>query len=232
MDKDWLKAQSEVDDEGRARTVDWMVGLQLRLRFSDDTLYQAIGILDRFLALYPVQPKLLPLLGLVGVLVAGKCEEVCPPRLKKLLSLAEGNFTRSEAINLELQVMKCLGFDIVMPTVLQYLLKLSQSCLHGYNLALYICESQTLFSEMSQYPPSLIAMSGFYLASKAVKDNLEVADLPLKEFRHSEDEVKECAQKMISNMISRDRLESSNVGRKYSRFRNVIIVAFNSTNQP
>jgi hypothetical protein len=228
VEKEYLKAQSEVDEESRARIVDWMVGVQMQLRFSDETLLQSIHLFDRFLSLQPIEHKHLPLLGLVTILIAGKCEEVCPPRLKKLLSLSEGSFTSSEALDMELNVMKCLDFDIMMPTVLQYLLKLCQTCLHRYNLALYICESQILYSEMSHYSPSLVAVSGFYLASKAVKAKLEIADLPLKELNHTEQEIKECSDKMIANMISKDRLELSNVGRKYARFRNVIIVAFNN----
>jgi len=228
MEKEYLKVQTEIDDESRARVIDWMVGVQMQLKFSDETFFQSIHLFDRFLSLKSIELKYLPLLGLVTILIAGKCEEVCPPRLKKLLSLSEGSFTQNEAIEMELNVMKCLDFDVMMPTVIQYLLKLCQTCLYSYNLALYVCESQILYSEMTHYSPSLIAVSGFYLASKAVKAKIEILDLPLKELNHTEQEVKECSDKMITNMISKDRLELSNIGRKYSRFRNVIVVAFNN----
>ena len=52
-----MHPRSEVDEKGRARLVDWLVGVhsQSKFKLMPETLYLTVDLLDRFLEAVPVR---------------------------------------------------------------------------------------------------------------------------------------------------------------------------------
>jgi hypothetical protein len=62
--------------------VDWLVEVVDEFQLSQETLFLAVALLDRFLSLKPVLCCQLQLLGVTCLWVAAKFEEVLPPCLQ------------------------------------------------------------------------------------------------------------------------------------------------------
>jgi len=74
-----------------------------------ETLYVAIGLVDRYLAIVTdIGPKQIQLLGIACLLIAGKYEEIYPPDLKTILKVINNIFTKEEVLKLEGRVLMAL----------------------------------------------------------------------------------------------------------------------------
>jgi hypothetical protein len=74
--------QQEVDAHKRLVLVDWLIEVVDEFLLSQESLYLAISLLDRFLSLHAVPRCQLQLLGVTCLWVASKYEEVLPPALQ------------------------------------------------------------------------------------------------------------------------------------------------------
>lgn len=74
--------QVEVDAHKRLMLVDWLVEVVDEFQLSQETLYLAVALLDRFMSAKPVLCCQLQLLGVTCLWVAAKFEEVMPPCLQ------------------------------------------------------------------------------------------------------------------------------------------------------
>jgi len=63
----------------------------------------------------------LHILGVTSLLIATKYEEIYPPELKDLLSVSENKFSRAEVLNMELDMLMELQFQITSPTAYRFL---------------------------------------------------------------------------------------------------------------
>ena len=225
------KVQGEKNSTLREGVVEWLVKIQIKFGLKDATLHLALSILDRFLVLEKIYPSQFPLLGLVAILIAAKYEEIYPPHLRNFLLCMDKAASRKEVLNMELTVLKKLNFDISVPSVLDFLnrfRKFTNSSETAFNLAMYICEMQTLNDEMQKYSPSLLAIGGLYLAEKAINDKFFIEDSLLKKAEYSDEEIKACAKEILSNMLVKEKVLVSNIRRKYGVHRDVLKINLNS----
>lgn len=74
--------QQEVDAHKRLVLVDWLIEVVDEFVLSQESLYLAISLLDRFLSMQAVPRCQLQLLGVTCLWVASKYEEVLPPALQ------------------------------------------------------------------------------------------------------------------------------------------------------
>jgi len=56
-----------------------------------------------------------------ALLVSTKYEEIYPPDLKELLQVSENKFTRAQVLDMELQILQTLEFDVSMPSSYRFL---------------------------------------------------------------------------------------------------------------
>ena len=224
----FLKQQTEINDRARSKVINWMIKCQLRFHFSNESLFLAVSLLDRFLEKQQIDKKSLGLVGVAALLIAWKYEEVCPLRLEGLLSCSNEKCSPSKVHNMELQLLKALNFEIVAPTTLQFLQRVCQDDRSAFTLTLYICENQLLYSDMAKYMPSLIGLSGFYIAKKANNKYYRIEDLPLKDFKYTKEDIRLCAKSIVINMLPIDSSELLNIRKKYSIYESINTVIFNT----
>ena len=81
-----MKNQKFISPKTRSFLVDWLIELHYKFKMWPETLYVAIGIIDRYLMLADDLNKAdLQCLGITAFHIAGKYEEIYPPELKTLL---------------------------------------------------------------------------------------------------------------------------------------------------
>eukprot|EP00826_Nyctotherus_ovalis_P006860 TRINITY_DN11674_c0_g3_i3.p1 TRINITY_DN11674_c0_g3~~TRINITY_DN11674_c0_g3_i3.p1 ORF type:complete len:209 (+),score=48.35 TRINITY_DN11674_c0_g3_i3:169-795(+) len=198
--------------------------MQMKFKLKDETLYLAANIFDRFVERAKAERSDLPIVGLAAMLIAGKYEEIYPPHLKHFIACLDKDISNKEVHDMELRMLKELGFDVSVPSVLMFLAryrKFFKTDENRFTLAMYICEAQLLSATIARYEPSLIAISGLYLAEKAVNKDYELGEL-LEQLKYSKEEVRICAKEMQGNMLVKERIMLSNIRRKYGKFKDVV----------
>lgn len=58
---------------------------------------------------------------MTALLVATKYEEIYPPDLKELLQVSENKFTRAQVLEMEMQILQVLEFDVSTPSSYRFL---------------------------------------------------------------------------------------------------------------
>ena len=103
---------SSITPNTRSILVDWIIQVQHHLKMCQETLYLAVGILDKVLHRRDVDTDKLQLVGVTALLVASKLEEYYPVDIKKLLHLTENSYTRVEVTRMERTLLSVLDFEV------------------------------------------------------------------------------------------------------------------------
>uniref|UniRef100_A0A8C7BLY8 G2/mitotic-specific cyclin-B1 n=1 Tax=Neovison vison TaxID=452646 RepID=A0A8C7BLY8_NEOVI len=69
----------KVTENMRAVLIDWVVQVQMKFKFLQETMYMTISIIDRFMQNNLVPKKMLQLVGVTAMFIARKYEEMYPP---------------------------------------------------------------------------------------------------------------------------------------------------------
>lgn len=166
---DYMTKQPDINSNMRAILIDWLVSIQYKMRFSGETLYITINLIDRYLEIVKISRKDLQLVGICAMLIACKYEETVVPNIKDLVYITADAYNKEQVLDMELKIVTELKFDLASVTCLRFierysdLLGFSQ---REYYLARYFSELSLLDYHFIQYKPSALASACVYLASK------------------------------------------------------------------
>ena len=73
--------QPDVTPAMRAILVDWMVEVAQEYKLHSETLFQAVGLVDRYLSIIQVPRNHLQLIGVTCMLLSSKYEEIYSPQV-------------------------------------------------------------------------------------------------------------------------------------------------------
>lgn len=166
----------------RASAVDWMVEAAWRLGLSNDALFLAVALLDRYLA-QQAQPGMgsgaqLTLLAAVCLWVAAKYEHCTVPTLDTFSrGLLRGSFSNDAIIAMEVELLKTVDYRIASVTTAKTFLRRVMhdlgaveasrgSCVDEmlYFLTSYLAEVSLLEYSLLSFLPSRVAATAFALA--------------------------------------------------------------------
>ncbi|NWQ74240.1 CCNB1 protein, partial [Columbina picui] len=153
----------------RATLVDWLVQVQVQLRLRQETLYMAVGIIDRFLQDNAATTKTLLLVGSTAMLIASKYEEVLTPKVEDFTYVTNHSYTNRQICQMEMKILKALGFSLGRPLPLHFLNMASMIAEVNHEqhvLAKYLMELTIVDYDMVHFHPSMIAAAAFYLSLK------------------------------------------------------------------
>ncbi|XP_062908975.1 cyclin-A1 isoform X1 [Mobula hypostoma] len=169
---DYMRKQPDITTSMRCILVDWLVEVSEEYDLQTETLYLAINYLDRFLSCMSVLRGKLQLVGTAAMLVASKYEEIYPPEIDEFVYITDDTYTRKQLLRMEHLLLKVLSFDMMVPTVNQFLTQfLKEEGIGGQmgNLAMYIAELSLLETDVClKYIPSLTAAAAYCLANYAI----------------------------------------------------------------
>ncbi|KAI5774389.1 CCNO protein [Gulo gulo luscus] len=199
-----LARQPQVTAESRCKLLSWLIPVHRQFHLSFESLCLTVNTLDRFLTTTPVAADCFQLLGVTSLLIACKQVEVHPPRVKQLLALCCGAFSRQQLCNLECIVLHKLHFSLGAPTISFFLEHFTHArveagqaevseALEAQALARGVAELSLADYAFTSYTPSLLAICCLALADRMLQLPHPV-DLGLG--GHAEAAVQDCLDKL------------------------------------
>jgi len=135
--------QTEITPRHRAFLVDWMCRLNYTTQIATESLYRAVGIVDRAIRRTQMSPHRLTLVGAAAMLIASKIEDTVPMPVADACAVADNAFSPQDLLRMETQLINLVEFDTEFPTPLFFLtifLKLNGRTQETMLLARYLCE--------------------------------------------------------------------------------------------
>ena len=114
------------------------------------------------------------ILGVTSILIASKYEEIYPPDLQDILTVAENKFDRKQVLKMERTILFAIQFEITQPSAYRFLeryRKLSTIVNDDrvFFFAQYLQEITLLDATLLQYAPSEISAAALILSTKCLK---------------------------------------------------------------
>ncbi|NWT47052.1 CCNB1 protein, partial [Chroicocephalus maculipennis] len=159
----------EINGNMRAMLMDWLVQVQVKFKFHQETLYMAVGIIDCFLQDNPISKKTLQLVGITAMFIASKYEEILPPHIGDFAYITDCTCTTSQICQMERKILQALDFRLgrpVPPHFLRRISKITEADLKQHTLAKYLMELSIVDYDMVHFPPSKTASAASCLALK------------------------------------------------------------------
>jgi hypothetical protein len=171
--------QTEVNASMRGILVDWLVEVAAEFRLVSDTLFSAVGLVDRVLSLRAVPRARLQLVGVACMLLAAKYEEIYAPQVDEFVFITDNTYSRDELLNAEAEALGDLAFSLSAPTAKTFLRRFVKAALgDGLGspeadaklppLAAYVCELALLEYDAVAFLPSQIAAASVVVARHAL----------------------------------------------------------------
>ncbi|XP_057565782.1 cyclin-O [Hippopotamus amphibius kiboko] len=175
-----LARQPQVTAESRCKLLSWLIPVHRQFGLSFESLCLTVNTLDRFLITTPVAADCFQLLGVTSLLIACKQVEVHPPRVKQLLALCCGAFSRQQLCNLECIVLHKLHFSLGAPTISFFLEHFTHArveagqaeaseALEAQAVARGVAELSLADYAFTSYTPSLLAVCCLALADRMLQ---------------------------------------------------------------
>lgn len=194
-----IATQPEISWESRSMLIDFLIDNHLTLNLSDQTLYLAVNVIDRYLSKRVVKMHHFQLFGSTALWIASKYvdRKGKVPGIKKLSSMCDGAYTNNMFKQMEVHILNSLKWNLSHPTFDL----LVDICLEGNayrqlnlpllkRLALYLCEVTMYHKEFIDINSSQIVALALNLAKHIVYDT---------EYSTGENTYKEDIQRLLLN---------------------------------
>jgi cyclin B len=169
---DYIAFQTDLNGKMRAILIDWLVEVHMKYKLRRETLYLAVSLIDRYLARQPVLRSRLQLVGVVGMFVAAKFEQIHPPPVVDFVYITDNTYTKEDIMSMECSMLSALSFDVAVPTqahFFDYLLKSNQCDAEEYRaLVDYLLELALVDVRMIKYAPSRLVSAALLLSNEIV----------------------------------------------------------------
>lgn len=194
-DWNYMHLQDDISESMRGILIDWLVLIQNKFHFAPETLFLTVNILDRYLGKRLVHRKRLQLVGICAMFIAGKYEESAVPELKDLVYISANTYTKTEIIDMELDILAEIGFNVTVISPLKFLERYTEKAHFDQNqffLTRYFTELTLIEYSFIRYKPSIIAASAVYLVGRFSKSENCLESTPY----HYTD-IRECAISLL-----------------------------------
>jgi cyclin B len=203
----------------RGILVDWLVEVHLKYKLKHETLYLAVSLIDRFLDKRQVSRKRLQLVGVTGLLIAAKYEEIYPPEIREFVYITDKAYTREEILSMEITMLNALEFHLTVPSPVAFLerfAKLNKCDQVHLDLARYVMELSLLDLKMLRYCPSHLAASAIFLSNKLLRRHPSWPAHLIKHTRYTDGLIKSCAKEICALVEEADRSSLAAIRKKYA----------------
>jgi cyclin B len=170
----YMENQPDINEKMRAMLIDWIIYVHFKFKLKSDTLFLTVWLIDRYLSEKQMKRGRLQLLGVTSMLISCKYEEIYSPEVFDFVYITESSYEKKDIINLELEMLKMLEFNVTIPTsnnfyeIISSLLNFNtqEFYLGKYLLELFLLDYRSL-----KYKPSEIANTVCYIIFKYRNNN-------------------------------------------------------------
>ena len=192
VDPDYMSNQNDINHRMRAILIDWLIDVHLKYRLVPNTIYIAVNLIDRYLAIAETSRSKLQLVGVTAMFIACKYEEIYPPELKDFVYITDGAYVKSDVLKMEFKMLSKLNFDVTFPTqwslfeTYKRKLDLDEKT---FKLAWFLMELCLIDYKILKFKMSEIVASAILIAAKNnriyksnwLKDNIGIDENSLEE---------------------------------------------------
>jgi cyclin B len=217
---DFLEAQPDINAKMRAILIDWLIEVHMKYKLKTETLFLAVNLIDRYLAKRPVTRKKLQLVGVTGMLIAAKFEEIYPPEVRDFVYITDKAYSKEEILQMEVMMLTALEFSINCPTVCHFFERYQRvnRCNEQHrHLLQYVLEMTLPDYKMLRYAPSHLAAAATLLSNKLLKHQPAWPAAMVRHTQLTELMVKACAKDMCSILELSERNPLQAVRKKFSQ---------------
>lgn len=222
LPEDCLK-NHEITMSLRAKMVDWMVEVLTNFKCNDQTFFQSVSLMDRYLKGKHTQKLISELhsIGVASMFLASKYEDIMPLRMQVVHEkIAHKKLTPESIRSYEQDILGTLDYFLQAPTVYEFLTRYLKIII-AQNEEKDLIEKMSLYlAKMSVHDyyfcnvcPSKVAVSSIYVALKICEQlkkttflNREILDQMIKATGYTEECIVECAQRILTNAQNFDTL--------------------------
>lgn len=104
--------QNELNEKMRSTMNEWLILISQRLKLQNETLFQAILIIDRYLAKQQVKKRAYQAVAITALFMAAKHEEIYPPDVGTFSYVTKHSVSDEEILGLECDILVALDFLI------------------------------------------------------------------------------------------------------------------------
>ena len=169
IENNYMEKQNNINAQMRTILLDWIIDVHYNLNLKRKTLFQTIYLIDLYSSQNIIQKLYYQLLGLACLFISVKANEVTYPTIDKFIKLTDNAYTKKELLNMEINVLKKLNFDILYPTPEEFYNILSKNFNFNriqHHLGEYFLDSSLIDYNMLKYKYSTIAISCIYIVMK------------------------------------------------------------------
>lgn len=205
----------------RAILIDWLIEVHFRFSLKPETLFLTVNIIDRYISHVHIERSKLQLVGVAALFISCKYEEILCPDLKDFVYITDKTYDKKEILNMEIDILNALNFNLTMPSSLRFFELLSLNfrfndveIMYGR----YLLELFLIDPKMNKYSPSLIALAAAYIVMKINSGNhRELYNLVNTQVKNgSSKHLKECAKEIYYLVQNPENLYLQAVFKKFS----------------
>ena len=224
----YMKEQKEVNEKMRSILIDWLIDVHHKFRFSDETLFMTVFIIDRYLSVNQITKLKLQLLGITSLLIACKHEEIDLPKIDDFIYITDNAYVKDEVIRMENYVLKVLNFELLYPSPIKFYEYLSIYFNFDKKMHLmgkYLMESFLVDIKCTKYKPSIISSACCYIVLKFFKFKNYQESYDKKFYslviddnsKYSEHDIKDCARDICLFVDNINKTKFLACQKKYSK---------------
>lgn len=177
-DPKYIESQKELEWSMRSMLMDWVIEIHYKLKLLPETLFIAANIIDRFLSARAVSVTKLQLVGIAGLLIASKYEEVVSPSVSNFAYLSDNAYDEKEILKAERYMLQVLNYNLCYPNPMTFLRRISKADAYDIKtrtLAKYFMEVVLLEESLLTCPPSMMAAASVWISRKMLEKGVWVS---------------------------------------------------------
>jgi len=215
-----LEVQPDINAKMRAILIDWLVEVHGKYKLKTETLFLAVNLIDRFLEKRSITRKKLQLVGVTGMLIAAKFEEIYPPEVRDFVYITDKAYEKEEILSMEVNMLTVLEFHLSCPTVAHFFERYQRvnGCdeLHRFLLQ-YVLELTLPDFKMLRYSPSHLVAAATLLSNRMLHKQTAWPEALSKLSGLTELGIRGCAKEMCGLLETAERSPLQAVRKKFSQ---------------
>ena len=200
--------QYEINPNMRAVLIDWLIDLNRKLNFQEETLINAIYIMDSYLSKKFIKKIYFQLLGVTSLMISSKINEIYLRPLSVYSDMIDNAYLAEEIKIMEKDILNILEFNLLVPSPLKFYEIITQKVgfsndINKYKFGEFLIQSFLIDNHSLYYSSSIIAIATCYIVMKFSNSsnyktlfNSNFFGDKTKKFENSEATIIECSKKI------------------------------------
>ena len=203
IDPDYFKKQGEINRKMRIILIDWILEVSDKLKFTEETFFTTIYIIDAYLSKKFIKRKNFQLLGVSALFISIKLKEYYAGNIKDYVFITNYAYDEKDILSMEKDICRTLNFNFLVPTCLSFFQILSKKIgidddSNESKFGIFLIKNFLMSSNSFNYKYSTIASSACFLITKIFEIEKNI------NFGMSGDEsttfIEDCTKSIIKNM--------------------------------